>query len=99
VKAYFVGKGIDGSRIETRGAGPDEPIADNKTKAGKQKNRRIEFKLLEGAAPAKAAGPDASAAPAATPPAAPASAPAAPKADAPKADAPKADAPSQGAAK
>lgn len=47
VKAYFVGKGLDASRIETRGAGPDEPIADNKTAAGKQKNRRIEFKLID----------------------------------------------------
>lgn len=47
VKAYLVGKGISEDRIETRGAGPDEPIADNKTAAGKQKNRRIEFKLLE----------------------------------------------------
>jgi OOP family OmpA-OmpF porin len=46
VKAYFVGKGIDASRIQTRGVGPDEPIADNKTAAGKQKNRRIEFKVM-----------------------------------------------------
>jgi OOP family OmpA-OmpF porin len=46
VKAYITGKGVDASRIETRGAGPDEPIADNKTAAGKQKNRRIEFKVL-----------------------------------------------------
>jgi outer membrane protein OmpA-like peptidoglycan-associated protein len=46
VKAYFVTKGIQGDRVETRGVGPDEPIADNKTGAGKQKNRRIEFKLL-----------------------------------------------------
>ncbi len=47
VKEYFTKKGITEDRIETRGAGPDEPIADNKTKAGKQKNRRIEFKLLQ----------------------------------------------------
>ncbi|GMV15684.1 MAG: hypothetical protein AMXMBFR56_39080 [Polyangiaceae bacterium] len=47
VKEYFTKKGIAADRIETRGAGPDEPIADNKTKAGKQKNRRIEFKLLQ----------------------------------------------------
>ena len=46
VKAYFVGKGVDAGRIQTRGVGPDEPIADNKTAAGKQKNRRIEFKVL-----------------------------------------------------
>ncbi len=47
VKEYFVSKGVDAKRIETRGAGPTEPIADNKTAAGKQKNRRIEFKLIQ----------------------------------------------------
>lgn len=47
VKTYFVSRGIDAGRIETRGVGPDEPIADNKTAAGKQKNRRIEFKLID----------------------------------------------------
>ena len=47
VKKYFTDKGIDASRIQTRGAGPNEPIADNKTAAGKQKNRRTEFKLLQ----------------------------------------------------
>jgi len=46
VKAYLVGKGIDESRIETHGAGPDNPIADNKTDKGRQQNRRIEFKLV-----------------------------------------------------
>ena len=47
VKAYLVQQGIDAERIETHGAGPDEPIADNKLDAGRQKNRRIEFKLLQ----------------------------------------------------
>lgn len=46
VKSYLVDKGIDESRITTRGAGPDEAIADNKTKAGRSKNRRIEFKIV-----------------------------------------------------
>lgn len=50
VKAYLVSKGIGEDRITTRGSGPDEPIGDNATKAGRQKNRRIEFKLLMGAA-------------------------------------------------
>jgi OOP family OmpA-OmpF porin len=67
VKSYFVSKGVAADRIETRGAGPDEPIAENKTKAGKQKNRRIEFKLLEGPAPTPSAAP-ASPPPPATPP-------------------------------
>ena len=47
VKAYLVQQGIDAARIETRGVGPDEPIADNKLPVGRQKNRRIEFKLLQ----------------------------------------------------
>jgi outer membrane protein OmpA-like peptidoglycan-associated protein len=47
VKAYMVAKGINASRVETRGAGPNEPVADNKTDKGRQENRRIEFKLLQ----------------------------------------------------
>jgi outer membrane protein OmpA-like peptidoglycan-associated protein len=45
VKEYLVGKGVAAERVQTRGAGPNEPIADNKTPAGRQKNRRIEFAL------------------------------------------------------
>jgi outer membrane protein OmpA-like peptidoglycan-associated protein len=47
VKQWLVDKGIPGDRIKTRGAGADEPIADNKTAAGKGKNRRIEFKVVQ----------------------------------------------------
>ena len=47
VRDYLVSKGIDTARITTRGAGPDEPIADNKKKAGRAKNRRIEFKIVQ----------------------------------------------------
>ena len=46
VKTYLVSKGVGADRVQTRGAGPDEPMADNKTKAGRAKNRRIEFKLV-----------------------------------------------------
>jgi outer membrane protein OmpA-like peptidoglycan-associated protein len=46
VKTYLTSKGVEDSRIETRGVGPDEPIADNKTNAGRAQNRRIEFELL-----------------------------------------------------
>ena len=45
VKTYLVSKGIDESRIKTEGFGPDQPIADNKTAAGKAQNRRVEMKL------------------------------------------------------
>lgn len=43
VKKYLVAKlGADASRISTKGYGLSKPVADNKTKEGKQKNRRIE---------------------------------------------------------
>lgn len=46
VKEWLVNNGIPPERIKTRGAGPSEPRADNKTEAGRVKNRRIEFKVL-----------------------------------------------------
>ena len=46
VKLFLVSAGIDEKRIGTVGYGPDKPIADNETKEGKEKNRRIEFRLL-----------------------------------------------------
>ena len=45
VKAYLVSKGIDESRITATGHGETMPIADNKTAAGRQKNRRSELTL------------------------------------------------------
>ena len=47
VKEYMVTHGVDASRITTRGAGESQPRESNKTKAGRAKNRRIEFKLLQ----------------------------------------------------
>ncbi len=47
VRAYLVTKGVEEERLQTIGAGPDQPIADNKTREGRQKNRRIEFKVLQ----------------------------------------------------
>jgi OOP family OmpA-OmpF porin len=46
VKLFLVSAGIDEQRIGTVGYGPDKPIEDNATKEGKEKNRRIEFRLL-----------------------------------------------------
>ena len=45
VKNYFISKGIAESRITSAGHGETMPIADNKTAAGRQKNRRVEMKL------------------------------------------------------
>ncbi len=46
VKKYMVDKGIDAGRIEARGAGSSEPLDDNATIAGRERNRRIQFKIL-----------------------------------------------------
>jgi iron complex outermembrane recepter protein len=45
VKAYITGKGISANKLVAAGYGQDKPIADNKTAAGKAKNRRVELKL------------------------------------------------------
>lgn len=46
VKRYLIGRGVDGSKLETEGFGETRPLADNKTKEGKQKNRRVEMKIV-----------------------------------------------------
>ncbi|EDM35726.1 outer membrane protein, OmpA/MotB family [Pedobacter sp. BAL39] len=46
VKAYLVSQGANASRIEATGYGPNQPIATNKTAAGRQANRRVEFTLF-----------------------------------------------------
>jgi OOP family OmpA-OmpF porin len=45
VKQYLVDRGANPSRIEATGYGESQPIASNKTAAGRQKNRRVEFTL------------------------------------------------------
>ncbi|MCU0952280.1 MAG: OmpA family protein [Burkholderiaceae bacterium] len=46
VKKYFVDKGIEPNRIYTEGKGSRQPIADNKTAAGRQQNRRVEIEIV-----------------------------------------------------
>jgi outer membrane protein OmpA-like peptidoglycan-associated protein len=47
VVEYLVRKGIDRARLEYKGYGSLQPVADNATAAGRTKNRRVEFKILE----------------------------------------------------
>jgi outer membrane protein OmpA-like peptidoglycan-associated protein len=47
IAQYFIGKGISRDRLLTRGMGPIDPIASNKTKAGRAKNKRIELKIIK----------------------------------------------------
>lgn len=46
VKAYLVSKGIEKNRVYTEGKGEKQPIADNKTKDGRAKNRRVEIEVV-----------------------------------------------------
>jgi OOP family OmpA-OmpF porin len=45
VREALIKEGIDAFRLKSRGRGELEPIADNRTQAGRQANRRIEVKL------------------------------------------------------
>mgnify|MGYP000424526540 CR=1 FL=1 len=44
-KAYIESKGIDASRITSKGYGDSKPVADNATEEGRTQNRRVEFKI------------------------------------------------------
>ena len=45
VKAYLVSKGIAAAKITTLGKGESQPVATNKTKEGRQKNRRVDIEF------------------------------------------------------
>ena len=46
VKAYLISKGIEKNRIYTEGKGEKQPVASNKTKEGRAKNRRVEIEVV-----------------------------------------------------
>ena len=46
VKAYLVSKGVPAEKIFTEGKGKKQPIASNKTKEGRAKNRRVEVEVV-----------------------------------------------------
>lgn len=45
VSDYLVKKGIDASRLNATGYGDENPLADNKTAAGRKKNNRVEMRV------------------------------------------------------
>ena len=47
VLKYIVKKGIDEGRLESDGFGPDKPVETNDTAAGRAKNRRVDFIILD----------------------------------------------------
>lgn len=47
IKAKLVEKGVDASRLQTKGMGSIEPIADNATPEGRAKNRRIDASAIK----------------------------------------------------
>jgi OOP family OmpA-OmpF porin len=46
VKSYLQNKGINASKIEATGKGPDVPVASNANPEGRARNRRIEFRIV-----------------------------------------------------
>jgi len=44
---YLLGQGVDVARLESKGYGDQMPIEDNRTKAGQDANRRVEFVITE----------------------------------------------------
>jgi outer membrane protein OmpA-like peptidoglycan-associated protein len=46
VANYLIAKGVPAARLSVVGHGPNQPVADNSTAEGKQKNRRIDFTVI-----------------------------------------------------
>jgi OOP family OmpA-OmpF porin len=46
VKAYLQSKGVEANRVYTEGKGEKQPVADNKSAAGRAKNRRVEIEVV-----------------------------------------------------
>jgi outer membrane protein OmpA-like peptidoglycan-associated protein len=50
VRDYLISQGIAASTVDVEGLGPDQPVADNDTPAGRAANRRVEIVLTGGPA-------------------------------------------------
>ena len=47
VASYLINHGVSSSRLEAKGLGESNPIADNSTEDGRALNRRVELKPVE----------------------------------------------------
>ena len=47
VKAYLIGKGVPAASLQATGFGAQNPIANNRTAAGRRQNMRVEIKRLQ----------------------------------------------------
>ncbi len=47
VRTYLIGQGIAAGRLVAQGFGEEKPIASNRTRAGRAKNRRVEFVIID----------------------------------------------------
>lgn len=47
VKKAMIQRGVSADRLVTKGYGPDKPIDENGTDEGRQKNRRVQFVILD----------------------------------------------------
>ena len=53
VQQWLTENGVEASRLEAKGIGPDAPVADNKSSKGRAANRRVDFVITD---PAQAGG-------------------------------------------
>ena len=46
VREYLIGQGLTPDRLESKGYGPTLPLESNATAEGRERNRRVEFVIL-----------------------------------------------------
>ena len=47
VRAFFVDHGIDADRLQVKGYGESQPVASNDSAEGRERNRRVELRVLD----------------------------------------------------